>query len=213
MLWKLLVEYLRPHRKLLAAVVVFQLAQSIASLYLPTLNADIIDEGVAKGNVGYILSLGGVILAITLLQIVCAVIAVYFAAKAAMGVGRGPQGSDLRKGGGVLRAGSHQVRRAKPHHKVHQRRPAGPAVGADVRHHAGHRAHAQHRRCDHGGAAGRAAVLADRRFASDTLALNPPAVPAREHEIERRTPSKEPHRPTSPPGATMPLLPAFLKGL
>ncbi len=88
MLWKLLVEYLRPHRKLLAAVVVFQLAQSIASLYLPTLNADIIDEGVAKGNIGYILSLGGVMLAITLLQIVCAVIAVYFAAKAAMGVGR-----------------------------------------------------------------------------------------------------------------------------
>jgi ATP-binding cassette subfamily B multidrug efflux pump len=88
MLWKLLVEYLRPHRKLLAAVVVFQLAQSIASLYLPTLNADIIDEGVAKGNVGYILSLGGVMLGITLLQIVCAVIAVYFAAKAAMGVGR-----------------------------------------------------------------------------------------------------------------------------
>lgn len=88
MLWKLLVEYLRPHRKLLAAVVVFQLAQSIASLYLPTLNADIIDEGVAKGNIGYILSLGGVMLGITLLQIVCAVIAVYFAAKAAMGVGR-----------------------------------------------------------------------------------------------------------------------------
>ncbi|WP_258803515.1 ABC transporter ATP-binding protein [Pseudarthrobacter sp. NS4] len=88
MLWKLLVEYLRPHRPLLAAVVVFQLAQSIASLYLPTLNADIIDEGVAKGNIGYILSLGAVMLAITLLQIVCAVIAVYFAAKAAMGVGR-----------------------------------------------------------------------------------------------------------------------------
>jgi ATP-binding cassette subfamily B protein len=88
MLWKLLVEYLRPHRTLLLAVVVFQLAQSIASLYLPTLNADIIDEGVAKANIGYILSLGGVMLAITLLQIVCAVIAVYFAAKAAMGVGR-----------------------------------------------------------------------------------------------------------------------------
>lgn len=93
MLWKLLVEYVRPHRKLLAAVVVFQLAQSIASLYLPTLNADIIDEGVAKGNVGYILSLGGVMLAITLLQIVCAVIAVYFAAKAAMGVGRDLRGA------------------------------------------------------------------------------------------------------------------------
>ncbi|TLM82666.1 ABC transporter ATP-binding protein [Pseudarthrobacter sp. NamE2] len=93
MLWKLLVEYVRPHRKPLAAVVVFQLAQSIASLYLPTLNADIIDHGVATGDIGYILGLGGVMLGITLLQIVCAVIAVYFAAKAAMGVGRDLRGA------------------------------------------------------------------------------------------------------------------------
>ncbi|WP_104061602.1 ABC transporter ATP-binding protein [Arthrobacter sp. 4R501] len=93
MLWKLLVEYLRPHRQLLIAVVIFQLAQSIASLYLPTLNADIIDEGVAKGDTGVILSLGGLMLAITLLQIVCAVIAVYFGAKAAMGVGRDLRGA------------------------------------------------------------------------------------------------------------------------
>lgn len=88
MLWKLLVEYLRPHRQLLVAVVVFQLAQSIASLYLPTLNAEIIDEGVAKGDTGVILSLGALMLGITLLQIICAVIAVYFGAKAAMGTGR-----------------------------------------------------------------------------------------------------------------------------
>ncbi|ALV41919.1 hypothetical protein AU252_12725 [Pseudarthrobacter sulfonivorans] len=93
MLWKLLVEYLRPHRQLLIAVVIFQLAQSIASLYLPTLNADIIDEGVAKGDTGVILSLGGLMLAITLLQIVCAVIAVYFGAKAAMGAGRDLRGA------------------------------------------------------------------------------------------------------------------------
>ncbi|MEV8085370.1 ABC transporter ATP-binding protein [Pseudarthrobacter oxydans] len=99
MLWKLLVEYLRPHRTLLLAVVVFQLAQSIASLYLPTLNADIIDEGVAKANIGYILSLGGVMLAITLLQIVCAVIAVYVAAKAAMGVGRDLRGAIFKRVG------------------------------------------------------------------------------------------------------------------
>lgn len=99
MLWKLLVEYLRPHRTLLLAVVIFQLAQSIASLYLPTLNADIIDEGVAKANIGYILSLGGVMLAITLLQIVCAVIAVYFAAKAAMGVGRDLRGAIFKRVG------------------------------------------------------------------------------------------------------------------
>ncbi|MDV2980252.1 UNVERIFIED_CONTAM: ABC transporter ATP-binding protein [Actinomycetes bacterium ARC8] len=99
MLWKLLVEYLRPHRTLLLAVVLFQVAQSIASLYLPTLNADIIDEGVAKANIGYILSLGGVMLAITLLQIVSAVIAVYFAAKAAMGVGRDLRGAIFKRVG------------------------------------------------------------------------------------------------------------------
>ncbi|ACL41313.1 ABC transporter related [Pseudarthrobacter chlorophenolicus A6] len=100
MLWKLLVEYLRPHQKLLAAVVIFQLAQSIASLYLPTLNADIIDEGVAKGDIGHILSLGGVMLGVTLLQIVCSVIAVYFAAKAAMGVGRDLRGAIFERVGG-----------------------------------------------------------------------------------------------------------------
>jgi ATP-binding cassette subfamily B multidrug efflux pump len=93
MLWKLLVEYLRPQRRLLIAVVVFQLAQSIASLYLPTLNADIIDEGVAKGDTGYILRVGGLMLFITLLQIVCAVVAVYFGAKAAMGMGRDLRGA------------------------------------------------------------------------------------------------------------------------
>ncbi|WP_426988352.1 ABC transporter ATP-binding protein [Pseudarthrobacter sp. Y6] len=93
MLWKLLVEYLRPHRPLLIAVVIFQLAQSIASLYLPTLNADIIDEGVAKGDTGVILNLGGLMLGITLLQIVCSVIAVYFGAKAAMGAGRDLRGA------------------------------------------------------------------------------------------------------------------------
>ncbi|MEV7663449.1 ABC transporter ATP-binding protein [Paenarthrobacter sp. NPDC089316] len=88
MLWKILVRFLRPHQRLLAAVVVFQLAQSIASLYLPTLNADIIDNGVAAGDTDYILRMGGLMLLITLLQISCAVVAVYFGAKAAMGMGR-----------------------------------------------------------------------------------------------------------------------------
>jgi ATP-binding cassette subfamily B multidrug efflux pump len=93
MLWRLLVEYLRPQRRLLLAVVVFQLAQSIASLYLPTLNADIIDQGVAKGDTGYILGTGTLMLFITLLQIACAVTAVYFGAKAAMGLGRDLRGA------------------------------------------------------------------------------------------------------------------------
>jgi ATP-binding cassette subfamily B multidrug efflux pump len=93
MLWKLLVEYLQPQRRLLLAVVVFQLAQSIASLYLPTLNADIIDQGVAKGDTDYILRVGGVMLLVTLLQIACAIAAVYFGAKAAMALGRDVRGA------------------------------------------------------------------------------------------------------------------------
>jgi len=92
-LWKLLVRYLRPHRRLLVLVVVFQLAQSIASLYLPTLNADIIDEGVAKGDTAYILSTGALMLLITLVQIACAITAVYFGAKAAMALGRDLRGA------------------------------------------------------------------------------------------------------------------------
>jgi ATP-binding cassette subfamily B multidrug efflux pump len=93
MLWTLLVRYLRPHWRLLVAVIVFQLAQSIASLYLPALNADIIDEGVATGDTGYILRTGGVMLLITLGQIICAIIAVYFGAKAAMALGRDLRGA------------------------------------------------------------------------------------------------------------------------
>ena len=93
MLWKLLVEYLRPQRRLLLAVVVFQLAASIASLYLPTLNADIIDQGVATGDTDYILRVGGLMLAVTLLQVICTVVAVYFGAKAAMALGRDVRGA------------------------------------------------------------------------------------------------------------------------
>src|SRR6478752_268609 len=93
MLWKLLVQYLRPQRRLLLAVVVFQLAASIASLYLPTLTADIIDQGVARGDTDYILRVGGMMLMVTLLQIACTICAVYFGAKAAMALGRDVRGA------------------------------------------------------------------------------------------------------------------------
>lgn len=88
MLGKLLVRYLRPGWPLIVAVVVFQLAQSIASLLLPTLNADIIDNGVITGDIPYIWSTGMVMLGISLVQIVCAIVAVYFGSRLAMGVGR-----------------------------------------------------------------------------------------------------------------------------
>jgi ATP-binding cassette subfamily B protein len=69
-------------------VVVFQLGSSIASLYLPTLNADIIDNGVVKNDTGYILSTGGIMLLISLGQVICAIVAVYFGSRVAMSVGR-----------------------------------------------------------------------------------------------------------------------------
>jgi ATP-binding cassette subfamily B multidrug efflux pump len=88
MLPSLLRTYLRPYVGPLLIVVVFQLIGTIANLYLPKLNADIIDDGVAKGDTGYIVSTGMVMLAITVLQIVCTIIAVYFGARTAMEFGR-----------------------------------------------------------------------------------------------------------------------------
>jgi ATP-binding cassette subfamily B protein len=88
MLIKLLREYLRPYTWLLLVLVGLQLVATMASLYLPSLNADIIDKGVATGDTGYIVSLGGWMLAVTLVQIACSIAAVYFGARSAMGFGR-----------------------------------------------------------------------------------------------------------------------------
>jgi ATP-binding cassette, subfamily B, multidrug efflux pump len=88
MLAKLLIRYLRPYGWLLVGVLVFQFVSALASLYLPSLNADIIDDGVSKGDTAYIWSTGAFMLAISLGQITAAIIATYFAAKAAMKLGR-----------------------------------------------------------------------------------------------------------------------------
>jgi ATP-binding cassette subfamily B protein len=93
MLGRLLVRFVRPYWPLLLAVIVFQLGQSIASLYLPTLNADIINKGVLKGDTAYIINTGILMLAITLGQVICAVVAVYFGARLAMSFGRDVRGA------------------------------------------------------------------------------------------------------------------------
>ncbi|MFO7243939.1 MAG: ABC transporter ATP-binding protein [Actinomycetes bacterium] len=92
MLWKLLVRYVRPYTPLLLAVMALQAVQASASLYLPTINADIIDDGVAKGDIPTIWRLGGFMLVVTFVQAVCAIGAVYFGAKIAMRVGRDLRG-------------------------------------------------------------------------------------------------------------------------
>ncbi|MFI7680702.1 ABC transporter ATP-binding protein [Actinophytocola sp. NPDC049390] len=93
MLNRLLVTYLRPYRRELTAVLVLQLIGTVASLYLPSLNADIIDFGVALGDTGYIVETGGWMLAVTLVQILCSIGAVWYGARVAMAFGR-----DVRSG-------------------------------------------------------------------------------------------------------------------
>ncbi|MCU1345311.1 MAG: multidrug transporter ATP-binding protein [Acidimicrobiia bacterium] len=93
MLTKLIRTYLRRYKKVLLAVLALQIVQTVASLYLPTLNADIIDKGVLKGDTHYIYSLGGIMLLITLVQVVFNVGAVYYGSRVAMGFGR-----DVRAG-------------------------------------------------------------------------------------------------------------------
>jgi ATP-binding cassette subfamily B multidrug efflux pump len=84
----LLRTYLRPYRRWLVAILVFQAIQATASLLLPSLNADIIDKGVLRGNTGHIWSIGEVMLAVSAVQAAFSVAAVYCAARAAMGFGR-----------------------------------------------------------------------------------------------------------------------------
>lgn len=88
MLLALLRQYVRPYRRLVAAVMVLQLISTLASLCLPTVNAAIIDDGVAKGDTFAIVRLGGAMLAFTGLQVLCAIGAVYFGSRAATGFGR-----------------------------------------------------------------------------------------------------------------------------
>ncbi len=88
MLLRLLRTSLAPYKSFLAVVVVLQFVGTGAMLYLPSLNADIIDKGVAQGDTDEILRLGGIMLVISLVQIVCAVVAVWFGARTAMAFGR-----------------------------------------------------------------------------------------------------------------------------
>ncbi|TPG25230.1 ABC transporter ATP-binding protein [Mycolicibacterium hodleri] len=88
MLMRLLRRYAGPYRQAVAIVAGFQMVSTLASLYLPTINAAIIDDGVAKGDTGTIVELGAMMLGVTALQVVCALGAVYFGSRVGMGFGR-----------------------------------------------------------------------------------------------------------------------------
>jgi len=88
MLLRIVRTHLAPYRGQLTLILILQLAGTIASLYLPSLNADIIDRGVARGDTAYIFSTGGWMLAVSLVQIVATVAAVYLGARVSMSLGR-----------------------------------------------------------------------------------------------------------------------------
>jgi len=93
LLTKILKQYLRPYRKSVAFIVLLLLVQAIASLYLPSLNADLINNGVTKGNIGYIWKTGAIMLAASALVMGASIWLGYLSSKVAMAFGR-----DLRTG-------------------------------------------------------------------------------------------------------------------
>jgi ATP-binding cassette subfamily B multidrug efflux pump len=88
MLVRLVRQYLQPYKAWLSVIVVLQFVGTVSALYLPSLNADIIDHGVATGDTAYIVRTGAMMLGVALLQIGCSVAAVWFSARTAMSFGR-----------------------------------------------------------------------------------------------------------------------------
>ena len=99
MLIRLLRTHLRPYKRELTYVVLLQFVGTLASLYLPRLNADIIDKGIVTGDTDYILRTGGWMLLVTAIQVVCSIIAVYFGSRAAMSFGRDLRGAIFHRVG------------------------------------------------------------------------------------------------------------------
>jgi ATP-binding cassette subfamily B multidrug efflux pump len=93
----LLRRFLQPYSRQLGLVMTLLLVQAIASLYLPNLNADLINNGIAKGDTNYILRTGGFMLLVTFLLGICAIIAVYFGARVAMAFGRDVRGAIFKR--------------------------------------------------------------------------------------------------------------------
>jgi ATP-binding cassette subfamily B multidrug efflux pump len=97
---RVLYTYLRPYTNLLTTVIMLQLLGTIASLYLPSLNADLIDRGIANGDTDYILRTGGWMLLVSGVQITCSIVATYYGAKVAMLFGRDLRGAIFHRVGG-----------------------------------------------------------------------------------------------------------------
>ncbi len=108
MLIPLLRRFLAPYRRPLVVILVLSLFGTMASLFLPSLNAAIIDNGVARGDTAYIWRTGGVMLIVSLLQVVCTITGTYFGARVAMSFGRDVRGAIF---GRVLAFSAREVNR------------------------------------------------------------------------------------------------------
>ncbi|MEO9329403.1 ABC transporter ATP-binding protein [Gordonia aurantiaca] len=97
MLTQLIRRYLPRYRVNVVLVVVLQFVATMAMLYLPSLNADIIDNGVATGDTDYIMRTGGWMLLVALVQIAVTIVAQFFGSRAALGVGRDIRGDLLHR--------------------------------------------------------------------------------------------------------------------
>src|SRR3546814_18959325 len=102
MLLRLLRTHLAPYRTWIAIIVALQFVSTVAMLYLPSLNADIIDDGVARGDIGFIIRTGGIMLAVSIVPIAFSVTAVWFSAPTDLAFRRDPRAAVLpRKTGGL----------------------------------------------------------------------------------------------------------------
>src|SRR4029077_19363938 len=93
----LLRTYLRPYSTQLVIVIALLLVQAIANLYLPELNAEIINNGVLKGDIDYVIRTGGVMVIVTFALGIAAIVGVYFGARVAMGFGRDVRSAIFRR--------------------------------------------------------------------------------------------------------------------
>ena len=157
----LLRERLTPYWRQILLVLGLLFVQAITNLYLPTLNADIINNGVVKGDTHYIMVTGALMLGVTLVLVIATVIAVYWGSKTAMAFGRDVRGAPLSQGRELLAGRAQPLRYALADHTLDQRCPAG----ADGRAHDAQPdprgADHGHRRHHHGAAPRRAAVERD----------------------------------------------------
>src|SRR3989442_2836895 len=87
-LFRFLIRYLQPSRMPVALVFVLVFLQSLANLYLPYLLANIVDTGIVKGDTTYIFCVGGLMVLVIIVGIICAIVTSFFSARVAIGFGR-----------------------------------------------------------------------------------------------------------------------------